>query len=121
MRVKDAVGRFGEQLAATYLGEAGLTILERNWRCSDGELDIVARDGDVLVFVEVKTRSSAMFGDPAEAVNPTKANRLRRLALRWLAEHRDADAYCPQLRFDVVSVLRLAPGGPSVRHLKAVL
>lgn len=121
MRVKDAVGRFGEQLAATYLCDAGLTILERNWRCSDGELDIVARDGEVLVFVEVKTRSSVAFGDPAEAVNPAKANRLRTLALRWLAEHREDDTYWPQLRFDVVSVLRLAADGPSVRHLKAVL
>jgi putative endonuclease len=120
MRVKDAVGRFGEDLAATYLHDAGLTIVERNWRCSDGELDIVARDGEVLIFVEVKTRSSTAFGDPAEAVNPVKANRLRKLALRWLAEHRDIP-YWSQLRFDVVSVLRLAPGGPSVRHLKAVL
>ncbi|PZS14884.1 MAG: YraN family protein [Pseudonocardiales bacterium] len=120
MRVKDAVGRFGEDLAATYLSDAGLTILARNWRCSDGELDIVARDGEVLVFVEVKTRSSTAFGDPAEAVNRVKADRLRKLALRWLAEHREI-AYWSQLRFDVVSVLRLAPGGPSVRHLKAVL
>jgi putative endonuclease len=121
MRVKDAVGRYGEQLAATYLCSKGLTILERNWRCSDGELDIVARDGEALVFVEVKTRSSAAFGDPAEAVNHAKANRLRKLALRWLAEHHDDEWYWSQLRFDVVSVLRLAPGGPSIRHLTAVL
>jgi putative endonuclease len=120
MRVKDAIGRFGEQLAATYLCEAGLTIVERNWRCSDGELDIVAREGEVLVFVEVKTRSSVAFGDPAEAVDRAKANQLRKLALRWLAEHRDV-AYWSQLRFDVVAVLRLAPDGPRVRHLKAVL
>jgi putative endonuclease len=120
MRVKDAVGRFGEDLAATYLCDAGLTIVERNWRCPDGELDIVARDGEVLIFVEVKTRSSTAFGDPAEAVNPVKALRLRKLALRWLAEHRDVP-YWSQLRFDVIAVLRLAPGGPSVRHLKAVL
>jgi putative endonuclease len=120
MRVKDAVGRFGEQLAATYLSDAGLSIVERNWRCSDGELDIVARDGPVLIFVEVKTRSSTAFGDPAEAVDRAKANRLRKLALRWLAEHRDIP-YWSQLRFDVVSVLRNAPGGPTVRHLKAVL
>lgn len=120
MRVKDAVGRFGEQLAATYLCDAGLTILERNWRCVQGELDIVARDGQILVFVEVKTRSSSAYGDPAEAVSPAKADRLRTLALLWLAEHRVADTYWPHLRFDVVSVLRLAPGGPSVRHLKAV-
>ena len=121
MRVKDALGRFGEQLAATYLSDAGLTILERNWRCSDGALDIVARDGEVLAFVEVKTRSSAAFGDPAEAVTAAKANRLRTLALRWLAEHRDDERYWPQLRFDVVSVLRMPSGAPTVRHVKAVL
>jgi putative endonuclease len=120
MRAKDAVGRLGEDLAATYLCDAGLTILERNWRCSHGELDIVARDGEIVIFVEVKTRSSTAFGDPAEAVNRAKAVRLRKLALHWLAEHRDIP-YWSQLRFDVVSVLRTASGGPSVRHLKAVL
>ncbi|PZS31082.1 MAG: YraN family protein [Pseudonocardiales bacterium] len=120
MRVKDAVGRFGEDVAATYLSNVGLTIIERNWRCPDGELDIIARDGEVLIFVEVKTRSSVAFGDPAEAVNRVKANRLRKLALLWLAGHRDI-AYWSQLRFDVVSVLRTAQGGPTVRHLKAVL
>lgn len=121
MRVKDALGRFGEELAASYLRDAGLMILERNWRCPAGELDIVARDGEVLAFVEVKTRSSTAFGDPAEAVTRAKADRLRRLALSWLAEHRDQESYCPQLRFDVVSVLRLGPNGPSVRHVQAVL
>ncbi len=119
MRVKDAVGRFGEDLAADYLGDAGLRILERNWRCRDGELDIVAVDGEVLVFVEVKTRSGVGFGDPAEAVNRAKVSRLRRLAVRWLVEH--DDTYWPQLRFDVVAVVRLGPGGPSVRHLPGVL
>jgi putative endonuclease len=122
MRVKDAVGRFGEQVAAGYLADAGLSIVERNWRCADGEIDIIARDGPVLVIVEVKTRSSLAFGDPAEAVNPAKADRLRRLALRWLAERRD-DApaeYWPELRFDVVAVVRQARGRPSVRHLRAV-
>jgi putative endonuclease len=121
MRVKDAVGRFGEQLAAAHLAGAGLTILERNWRCPDGELDIVALDGDVLVFVEVKTRSSVAFGDPAEAVHPAKAARIRRLALRWLQERRaELLGECwPELRFDVVAVVRLAPGGPTVRHLEA--
>ena len=89
MRVKDAVGRFGEDVAAQHLLAAGLQILERNWRCREGELDIVARDGSELVFVEVKTRSSLAFGTPAEAVGPAKAARLRRLALCWLAEHRE--------------------------------
>lgn len=116
MRVKDAVGRFGEQLAAERLVAEGFTVLERNWRCPDGELDIVAVEGATLVFVEVKTRSSAGFGDPAEAVVPAKAARLRRLAVRWLIEH--PDRYWPDVRFDVVAVVRRGPAGPVVRHLR---
>lgn len=118
MRVKDAVGRFGEELAAAYLRAAGLDVLERNWRCADGELDIVARDGVVVVFVEVKTRSTLRFGDPAVAVTAVKAARIHRLAMRWLDEHHDVVAGRAELRFDVVSVVRLAPGGPDVRHLQ---
>jgi putative endonuclease len=116
MRVKDAVGRFGEELAVRHLEAQGMTVLCRNWRCSSGEIDVVARDGGALVFVEVKTRSTALFGDPAEAVVPAKAARLRRLALRWLAAH--SDGYYPSLRFDVVAVVRTGPDGPTVRHLK---
>jgi putative endonuclease len=119
MRVKDAVGRFGEQLAADALVGDGLVLLERNWRCADGELDIVAVEGSVLVFVEVKTRSTVAFGDPAEAVGRAKAARLRRLAVRWLAAH--PDERWPEVRFDVVAVVRRAPDGPSVRHLRGVL
>ncbi len=119
MRVKDAVGRFGEQLAAEALQTSGFVLLERNWRCRYGELDLVAVDGEVLVFVEVKTRSSVAYGDPAEAVHPAKAARLRRLALYWLAEH--TDRYWPELRFDVVAVVRCGADGPEVRHLRGVL
>jgi putative endonuclease len=116
MRVKDAVGRYGEQLAVDRLVADGLTVIERNWRCADGEIDIVAREGDTLAFVEVKTRSSIAFGDPAEAVGRVKAARLRRLAVRWLVEH--PDPHWPQVRFDVVAVVRRGPDGPTVRHLR---
>lgn len=118
MRTKDAVGRYGEQIAAERLANAGLKILDRNWRCAAGEIDIVALDGAALVFVEVKTRSSLAFGDPAEAVSRTKAERLRRLALHWLADH--PDRHSAELRFDVVSVLRSGTDpedGPVVRHI----
>jgi len=120
MRAKDAVGQYGERVAARHLVEAGLTILACNWRCPDGELDIVARDGDVLVFCEVKTRSSTTFGDPSEAVIGRKAARLRRLAVYWLTEQRDAGAhdFWPEMRFDVVSVLRSPRGAAQVRHLR---
>jgi putative endonuclease len=120
MRVKDEVGRFGEQLAVDYVSRAGLAVLDRNWRCIDGEVDIVARDGAALVFIEVKTRSSDAFGDPAEAVTPAKAARVRRLAVRWLAAQRDHGGEgWSEIRFDVVSVIRRGPDGPVVRHLKA--
>lgn len=116
MRVKDAVGRFGEQLAVDTLVASGFVVLDRNWRCSDGELDIVAVDGATLVFVEVKTRSSTALGDPAEAVVPAKAARLRRLGVRWLVEH--PEPHRSQVRFDVVAVVRRGPNGPQVRHLR---
>jgi putative endonuclease len=121
MRVKDAVGKFGEQLAVDHLEAAGLVVVERNWRCSDGELDIVATEGATLVFVEVKTRSSVAFGLPSEAVTRDKLARLRRLAARWLLEHREIGRAYPVVRFDVMSIVRLAPGGPSVEHLRGVI
>lgn len=113
--VKNAVGKFGEDLAVKRLTESGLRILDRNWRCAEGEIDIVAADGGTLVICEVKTRSGLAFGDPAEAVIAAKAARLRRLAMRWLAAH---DLGWTDLRFDVVTVLRRAEGGPLVRHLR---
>ena len=114
-RVKAALGLFGEQLAVRHLEVAGLRILDRNWRCVEGEIDIVAADGDTLVVCEVKTRSGTAFGDPAEAVAGPKAARLRRLALRWLAVH---EAGWRDLRFDVVTVVRRRDGDPLVRHLR---
>jgi putative endonuclease len=118
MRVKDAVGRYGEELAASHLETAGLVILARNWRCREGELDIVARDGPVLVFIEVKTRSSNAFGSPAEAVDRRKSARIRQLALRWIMAQRDLGepASWPAVRFDVISVVR-GRGGPEIAHL----
>jgi putative endonuclease len=123
MRAKDAVGQYGQRIAEQHLTDAGLIVIARNWRCADGELDIVATEGDVLVFCEVKTRSSTAFGDPAEAVLGAKAIRLRRLALRWLAEQKafGEPRFWPELRFDVVSVLRQPRGAATVRHLRGAL
>jgi putative endonuclease len=119
MRVKDAVGRFGEDVAVSVVERAGMQLLDRNWRCRDGELDIVARDGDVLVFVEVKTRSSLACGVPAAAVDRRKVARVRRLAVRWMAEHRDLDRFWRTVRFDVIAVVRRAAGAPDIEHLRA--
>ncbi|MDQ6876055.1 MAG: YraN family protein [Actinomycetota bacterium] len=117
MAAKDRLGRYGEDLAVSYLEDHGLVVLDRNWRCSDGELDIVARDGATLVFCEVKTRSGTGFGLPAEAVIGAKARRIRGLAVRWLAAQEVGWA---ELRFDVVSVLRIPGRQPSVEHLAGV-
>ena len=116
MRAKDAVGKYGEDVAVRHLTEAGLEIVERNWRCREGEIDIVARERDVLVICEVKTRSSLLFGLPAEAITLRKRERMRRLAYLWLREHA---ARPPEVRFDVISVLRPDRGAAVVEHLRA--
>jgi putative endonuclease len=117
VRAKDAVGAYGERVAERFLVEAGLVVLERNWRCTLGEIDIVAREGDCLVVCEVKTRSSSAFGHPLEAVTPAKARRLRALAMEWVK----ARGVRPrQIRIDVVAVLRSAHGPAEVSHLRAV-
>ena len=115
--VKQALGRWGEDLAVQFLEKSGYEVLARNWRCRDGELDVVVRRDGTLCFVEVKTRSSAAFGLPAEAVGPQKAARIRKLAGRWLTEQRPRG--WSGLRFDVVSVMRTA-AGPEVLHLEDV-
>ena len=116
MPTRNELGAHGERIAAAYLSSAGLRLLDRNWRCRDGELDIVARDGTAIVFCEVKTRRGIGFGHPVEAVTPAKQRRLRTLAQRWLAAH---DEHAPELRFDVVGVL-VHPSGPAVvTHLRS--
>lgn len=117
MRAKDGVGAYGERVAVRYLTERGWTVLDRNWRSRSGELDIVARDGDEVVFVEVKTRSGTGYGHPAEAVTAAKVARLRRLAAEWLAAH---DVHTAGVRIDVLAVLRSRRGAAAVEHLKAV-
>jgi putative endonuclease len=83
---RKALGRLGEELAAQALAARGYRIRERNWRCPDGELDIVAEDGDVLAFVEVKTRRGREFGTPEEAVTPAKQAKLVELAATYVQE-----------------------------------
>ena len=116
----NAVGAYGESLAARYLVESGMQILDRNWRCDQGEIDIVAMDDVCLVIVEVKTRRSLAFGSPAEAVTAAKAARLRRLAGCWLAAHRSMVEFVVDIRIDVIGVLRPARGPAQIEHLIAV-
>ena len=112
-----AVGRYGERVAVDHLQRAGMQVLDRNWRCRDGELDVVVLDGDCVVAVEVKTRRSAACGHPFEAVTPLKAARLRRLILAWLVAH---DRRYARVRVDVVAVLRPPSGPAQVEHLRGV-
>lgn len=116
MAAKDELGRRGEDVAVRYLEDRGLVVLDRNWRCRDGELDVVAADAGRLVVCEVKTRSSTRFGEPAEAVTGRKANRIRRLANLWLAAHQVR--WC-EVRFDVCAVLIEHGGPPTVHYYEA--
>ena len=96
------IGRAGEERAAAFLESQGLSILARNARYAEGELDIVAGEASTLVFVEVKRRQSGAFGDPAEAVTPAKMRRLRSAALHWMREN--PGTYPGGIRFDVISI-----------------
>lgn len=114
------LGQDGETAAAAHLERLGWRILTRNWRPADpgvrGEIDIVALDGDAVVFCEIKTRSGLGAGDPLEAVTPEKARRLRRLAQAWLAEH---DRHYPVVRVDVIGV-HWPPSAlaPAIHHVR---
>ncbi len=113
----NSLGAYGERVAAQRLVDEGMVLVDRNWRCELGEIDIVLRDGDVLVFCEVKTRTSTRFGHPLEAVGATKGARLRRLAARWLVDH---DAHPREVRIDVVGVLLDVRGVADISHLRGV-
>ncbi len=97
------LGRSGEAAVAEWYEARGYAVLARNWRCRDGELDLVGAQGRQIVFCEVKSRSSELFGTPAEAVTRSKQMRIRRLAARWLED--EAPARPRAIRFDVASVL----------------
>jgi putative endonuclease len=114
---KDAVGQYGERVAVAYLTSRGMRLIDRNWRCSAGEVDAILWDGEVLVFAEVKTRRSGAFGAPAEAVGHGKQARLRRLAAIWLAQSAER---AREVRFDLVSVLPRPSGAAEVEHLRGI-
>ncbi len=116
-RQRLALGGYGETCAARYLVERGMAVLDRNWRCELGELDLVLRDGEVLVFCEVKTRATAAFGDPLEAVTPAKFARLRRLGARWMREH---GVRCREVRIDLVGVRLDLPADQRCQHVPGV-
>ena len=113
------LGALGEQLAVEHLTALGLTVLDRNWRCRYGELDVIAADSvtRTAVFVEVKTRTSDHFGGVEQAVTPAKVRRLRRLAGLWLAGQ---DGGWAAVRIDVIGVRIGRQRTPEITHLRAV-
>lgn len=117
MAAKDDLGRRGEDLAAAHLRMIGFEILDRNWRCGQGEIDIVARDGREIVFVEVKTRSSVAFGNPLEAITPAKLARLRRLAVAWCEAH---PGHSARIRIDAIAIVSPRVGTVAIDHLPRI-
>ncbi|MBG6212336.1 MAG: YraN family protein [Cryobacterium sp.] len=117
MARKDELGKLGEEQAARFLENAGYTILTRNWRCAEGEIDLVVQKGAAVVFVEVKTRSGLSFGHPFEAITMKKLARMRRLAAAWCVH---ADRWPRQIRLDVIAVIAPAGREPVIEHLQGV-
>ena len=112
-----ALGRRGEEAAASFLTARGLVMVARNWRCREGELDIVARERDTLVFCEVKTRRGVGFGAPLDAITPVKQARLRRLASAYLAE---VGGHRGPIRMDAVGIVWHDDDRLDVEHLRGV-
>lgn len=110
------LGERGEDAAAAYLERVGMTLVERNWRCSAGEIDIIALDGDSLVLCEVKTRRTSVKGSPEEAITAAKQRKYARLAAAYV-QHAGLDS--PHVRFDVVSILVIAEDRALLRHHRA--
>lgn len=117
MLAKDELGRYGEELAAQHLRQCGMEVLDRNWRCRTGEIDIVARDGSTLVVCEVKTRRSVDFGHPLAVVTPVKLRRLRHLACEWVKVHESRPR---DIRLDVIGILTPRDARPILEHVRGV-
>lgn len=117
MRPTAALGAYGESLAARVLTQTGMVLLDRNWRGTSGEIDLVLRDGRVLVICEVKTRSSLACGSPHEAVTDVKVGRMRRLAQEWAQAH---DVSPPEVRLDYVAVVRPRRGPSVIDHVQGI-
>lgn len=116
MGQKQVIGKYGEQIAAKYLQDRGYQIIEQNWRCDLGEIDLIAKNKSTIVFVEVKTRNGVGYGHPFEAITKTKVHRMRQLAAAWCAQHEKSGF---QIRLDAVAVL-IRDGRVAIEHLKQV-
>jgi putative endonuclease len=116
MNTRQNLGRYGEDRAANYLQDRGYEIIDRNWRSRAGEIDLVARDHDRIVFIEVKTRNGSGYGHPFEAITKEKVSRMRRVVADWCQAKQVSGI---QIRLDAISVL-ISGGRISIEHLKQV-
>jgi putative endonuclease len=114
---RQQLGRDGEDAAAAYLTQRGMTLVSRNWRCRYGEIDIIAREGAAMVFCEVKTRRGTGYGVPLAAITAVKLARMRRLAVLWLEE---AGGHRGPIRIDAVGLLCRPDGSFEIEHLRGV-
>jgi putative endonuclease len=117
MHAKDVPGEDGEQAAADYLQKYGFRILDRHWKCAEGELGIVAVERHSLVVCEVKTCSGTRHGTPLEKISQAKRKRLRQLAIQWLNAH---GIRFDQVRIDVIGLLHEGSGGCTIEHIRGV-
>lgn len=115
---QQALGAYGERVASTYLQHAGMRVLDTNWRCSEGELDLVLLEHGVLVVCEVKTRTGEGGAGPHEAITPAKLERLQRLAERWQVEHA---VRADEVRIDLVAVHHPRRGAARVEHVRGLV
>ena len=118
MENKQSLGKSGEEFAARFLQESGLWIVTRNYRCPKGEMDIIARDGETLVFIEVRTRRSSYRGWGEESITPAKAHRLRSIGSYYIIQQGYRN--WPNLRFDVVAIRQIGENS-EVNWIKAAL
>lgn len=119
MAAKDELGRAGEERAAQYLTRRGYTVLDRNWRCTQGEVDIVAVHGAHLAVIEVKTRRTAAYGHPFEAIDERKRRRLWGLAQAWRAAHPDL-ACGLEVRLEAIGIVGADPAVGALEHLEDI-
>lgn len=117
MQDRQQLGQAGEDAAAQHLVRQGMQVIARNWRCRYGEIDIIARDGSVLVFCEVKTRRGTRFGVPLAAITPRKVARIRRLAALWLVE---TGGHRGPVRLDALGLLQHPDGHLDIEHVRGV-
>jgi putative endonuclease len=109
------LGKRGEEIAAAYLKGQNFTIVERNFLCKAGEVDIIAREGKTLVFVEVKTRRNLSFGPPQMALTPFKQRQISKAALTWLAKKK---LFGASARFDVIAIILPDHEVPIIDHIR---